>query len=66
MCLCKETIITDTMKRDRLDTEIEDIENDDSLTNVEKAKQIHEIEQDYAAAMRESAQDAYDRECEGW
>jgi hypothetical protein len=54
------------MKRDRLEHEIELIENDDSLTPQERAKEIHELEKDYTLAMREAAQEAYDRECEGW
>lgn len=35
------------MKRDRLDMEIESIENDDSLTNEEKYNEIRDIERDY-------------------
>lgn len=54
------------MKLDWLEEEIESIENDDSLTTMEKAQAIHEIERDYRDAMREAAQEAYDRECEGW
>jgi len=39
------------MKRDWIDSEIEDIENDDSLTNDEKSKMIREIERDYRDAI---------------
>ena len=54
------------MKRDWIDSEIEDIENDDSLTNDEKSKMSREIERDYRDAMREAAERAYENECEGW
>ena len=54
------------MKINRLEQEIELIENDDEMTNKEKADAIHELEKDYEHAMREAAQEAYDKECEGW
>ena len=54
------------MKRDRLDREIESIENDDFLTNEEKSRKIRELEKDYESAMRESCERAYDNEKENW
>jgi len=54
------------MKRDRLETEIEGIENDDTLTPQEKSKEIHELEKDYRMAMRDAAEEAYERECDNW
>lgn len=52
------------MKRDRLDMEIESIENDDSLTNEEKYNEIRDIERDYERYTRDQAQEAYDNEYE--
>ena len=54
------------MKRHRLDREIELTENDDSLTNEEKAREIRELERDYRDAAEESAREAYDNEFNSW
>ena len=54
------------MKRDRLDKEIESIENDDSLSNEEKSREIRELERDYDRAAKDAAQEAYDREYDNW
>ena len=54
------------MKRDMLEKEIEEIENDDHLTNAEKAKEIREAERDYDRAARDSAQESYDNEYSSW
>jgi hypothetical protein len=43
----------------QLEREIESIENDDSLTNKEKAKEIAELERDAYRYAREQAEDAY-------
>ena len=54
------------MKKNRLEREIESIENDGYLTDEEKDNEIIELEKDYASAMRESAERAYEDECENW
>jgi len=54
------------MKRDRIDREIESIENEDSLTNEEKAREIRELERDYERAARDAAQEEYDNEYSRW
>jgi len=54
------------MKRNRLEREIESIENDSYLTEEERAHEIRELEKDYESAMRESAERAYEDECENW
>ena len=54
------------MKRNRLEREIESIENDDYLTDEEKSHEIRELERDYDSAMKESAERAYENECKNW
>jgi|WetSurSiteA1Bulk_404760.scaffolds.fasta_scaffold560334_1 hypothetical protein len=48
----------------RLEKEIESIENDDSLTNDEKAREIRELERDAYNYAREQAQERYNDEME--
>jgi hypothetical protein len=50
----------------RFEREIEMIENDESMTPQEKAREIRKIERDYCDAARESAERAYDDEMERW
>jgi len=54
------------MKKNRLEREIESIENDDSMTDEGKNIFIRELERDYESAMRESAEHAYENELENW
>jgi hypothetical protein len=49
----------------RLEKEIDAIENDDTLTNQEKSKEIRELYRDARAYQRERAQEAYDNIMEG-
>ncbi len=51
---------------DALEREIEQIENDHSLSQREKIQEIEEIERDYRSQARESAQRAYDDEMNNW
>jgi DNA-binding protein YbaB len=48
----------------RLEKEIESIENDDSLTNDEKAREIRELERDAYNYAIEQAQERYNDEME--
>ena len=51
---------------DRMQHEIELIEQDDSLTSDEKRREIREIQREYRDAAKESAQQAYDEEFDRW
>uniref|UniRef100_A0A6M3JJ67 Uncharacterized protein n=1 Tax=viral metagenome TaxID=1070528 RepID=A0A6M3JJ67_9ZZZZ len=54
------------MKKDKLEREIELLEDDDSLTISEKSKMIRELERDYWDAAEESAREAHDNEYNSW
>ena len=55
--------------QDRLEKEVESIEQDaedGEITQAQANKEIQELERDYRNATEESAQDAYDDELESW
>ncbi len=51
---------------DRLEREIEAIEDDYTLSQAEKNEAINELTQDYRRSAEQSAQDAYDNELDRW
>lgn len=51
---------------DREEQEIERAYDDGEITLQERNKRLADLARDYRAAAREAAENAYDRELEGW